>query len=102
VLHLALAEAEAWTLYDEGKKDKATRELTDASVFENNHPIYYADVLPRPASAMLGDMLLQMGEGKRACMAFHASLKLAPNTFEAVQGLRQCENHSSTRQSLDQ
>ena len=25
VLHLALAEAEAWTLYDEGQKDKATR-----------------------------------------------------------------------------
>ena len=102
VLHLALAEAEAWTFYDEGQKDKAIRELADAAIFEKNHPFYYADMLPRPASEMLGDMLLQMGEGKKACMAFHASLKLAPNTFDAVQGLRRCESHSSPRLALHQ
>lgn len=97
VLHLALAEAEAWTLYDEGKKDVAVRELTRAAAFEKNHPIYYADVLPRPASEMLGDMLLQSGEEREACAAFHASLKLAPNTFDAVQGLSTCMHHSSAQ-----
>lgn len=102
VLHLALAEAEAWTFYDEGQKDKGIRELTDAAAFEKNHPIYYADVLPRPASEMLGDMLLQMGELKKACMAFHASLKLAPNTFDAMQGLERCMHPSSTRKGVDQ
>jgi len=97
VMHLALAEAEAWTLYAEGQRDRAVRELTDAAAFEKDHPIYYADALPRPASEMLGDMLLQMGKGQEACAAFHASLKLAPNTFDAVQGLRTCMKHSSTQ-----
>lgn len=96
VLHLALAEAEAWTLYDEGQKDAAIRKLTDAAAFEKNHPVYYADVLPRPAAEMLGDMLLDMGEEKQACGAFHTSLTLAPNTLDAVQGLRRCEHHPST------
>ncbi|MGC1460598.1 MAG: hypothetical protein WA802_00265 [Terracidiphilus sp.] len=94
VLHLALAEAEAWTLYSEGQETAAIHELTGAADFEKNHPIYYADVLPRPASEMLGDMLLQMGEEKEACAAFHASLKLAPGTFDAVQGLRICLHNS--------
>ena len=96
VLHLAMAEAEAWTLYDEGQKDDAISELTRAAAFEKNHPVYYADVLPRPASEVLGDMLLQMGEERQACAAFHASLTLAPNTFDAVQGLRRCEQRPST------
>ncbi len=97
VLHLALLEADAWTLYDEGQKHDAVRELTDAAGFEKNHPIYYADVLPRPASEMLGDMLLQMGEEKESCDAFHTSLKLAPNTFNAVQGLHTCMQHASAQ-----
>ncbi len=97
VLHLALAEAEAWTLYDEGHKDDAVRELTDATDFEKNHPIYYADVLPRPASEMLGDMFLQMGQGKEACEAFRSSLKLAPNTFDTLQGLHRCARHLPTQ-----
>lgn len=70
VMHLALAEVEAWTLYAEGRKDDALRELVDASAFEKDHPIYYADVLPRPASGMLGDMLLQMGKQKECVRHF--------------------------------
>jgi len=92
VMHLALAEAEAWTLYAEGQKDRAVRELTDAVAFEKDHPIYYADVLPRPASEMLGDMLRAMGKTKEACAAFHNSLKLAPNTFDALQGVKWCSH----------
>ena len=69
----------------------AVRELTDAAAFEKDHAIYYADVLPRPASEMLGDMLLELGEKEQACTAFQAALKLAPNTFDALQGLRRCE-----------
>ncbi len=97
VLHLALAEAEAWTIYSEGRRDDAVHELSDAASFERNHSMYYADVLPRPSSEMLGDMLLQMVKDKEACAAFQASLKVAPNTFDAVQGLRTC-SHSSSAQ----
>lgn len=95
ILHLAFMEADAWALYSERKSNDAVRELSDAAIFEKSHPIYYADVLPRPASEMLGEMLLQMGERQRACAAFRASLALAPNTFNAVKGLRSCMSSST-------
>ena len=95
VLHLALAEAEAWTLYAEGKGSDAVRELSEAGAFERSHPLYYADVLPRPSSEMLGQMLLEMGKANEACAAFRASLAIAPNTFNALQGLRSCTTPSA-------
>ena len=90
VLQLALAQAEAWTLYSDGKRDEGVRELSESAEFERNHPVYYADVLPRPSSEMLGDMLLEMGERKKACQAFESSAAVAPNTFDALRGLRGC------------
>lgn len=95
VFHLALLEVEAWTIYSEGKTQNALNELSGAADFERNHPIYYADVLPRPASEMLGEMLLQMGEKQRACVAFRASLAMAPNTFNATKGLSTCMSSST-------
>ncbi len=80
-------EAEAWTLFSEVKTQDAVRELSDAGDFrKRNHPIYYADVLPRPASEMLGEMLLQMGKDKESCSAFRAALLLAPNTLNVTNG----------------
>jgi hypothetical protein len=90
VFHLALMEAEAWTLSSEGKVQDGVQELTAAADFEKNHPIYYNDVLPRPASEMLGEMLLQMGKNRASCAAFRASLVLAPNTLNSINGLRVC------------
>lgn len=97
VLHLALVEAEAWTLYAEGRKGEAVRELSNAADFEKSHVLYYADVLPRPSEQMLGEMLLQMGEDREACAAFQASLRISPNTFNAVHGLRTCGDRSANR-----
>lgn len=96
-LHLALMEAEAWTLYSEGRKQDATKELSDAVGFEKNHPIYYADVLPRPSSEMLGEMLGQMGKHEESCAAFQTALAMAPNTFNTLQGLRACSNRAALR-----
>jgi tetratricopeptide (TPR) repeat protein len=90
VLHLALAQADAWTQYSLGKRAEAVRELSGAADFERRHPVYYADVLPRPSSEMLGEMLLEMGERKEACAAFRASLIVAPNTFNGVHGVHAC------------
>jgi tetratricopeptide (TPR) repeat protein len=90
VLHLALLEAEAWTLYAELKPEEAVREFSQAAAFEKAHPVYYADVLPRPASEMRGEMLLEMGCKDEACTAFRAALRIPPNTYESVAGLRLC------------
>jgi tetratricopeptide (TPR) repeat protein len=90
VLHLALAEADAWTVYAEGHGDAAVRELEEAERFEKSHPLYYADILPRPSSQMLGDLLLQMGRNQEACAAYRESLEVAPNTHDAIEGLQTC------------
>jgi hypothetical protein len=43
--------------------------LTDAVSYEKSHPVYFADVLPRPSSQMLRDLLLAMGRKQEACAA---------------------------------
>jgi hypothetical protein len=62
--------------------------LDEAEQFEKDHPMYYADILPRPSSEMLGNMLLQMGKRREACVAYQTSLRVAPNRFDSLVGLR--------------
>ena len=82
ILHVALVEAEAWTLFSQGQHDKAIEELRGAEQFERDHPMYYADILPRPTPEMLGDMLLQIGRPAEALSAYKRSLDLAPNRLD--------------------
>lgn len=88
VFHIASTEAEAWTIFSEGKHDQAIAQLKDAAQFERNHPLYYADVLPRPVSEMLGDMLLQMGRSTEALTAYQAALDIAPNRLDCLLGAK--------------
>jgi tetratricopeptide (TPR) repeat protein len=89
VFHLAFLQAQAWTLFSQGKHDDALTTLREAEQFEQAHPMYYADVLPRPSAQMEGDMLLQLGEPAAALRAYNAALKIAPNTWNALQGVKQ-------------
>jgi len=86
VLGVALAEAEAWTMFAEGKHEEAVAHLKAVAQFERDHPMYYADVLPRPTGEMLGDMLLQMGEPAEALTSYQESLQLAPNRLDSLLG----------------
>ena len=86
ILGVGLAEAEAWTLYSEGKQQEAIERLRGVTDFERDHPMYYADILPRPTGEMLGDMLLQMNRPAAALVAYQASLKLAPNRLDSLLG----------------
>jgi tetratricopeptide (TPR) repeat protein len=88
VLGLALMEAESWTMFSEGKHDEAINHLRDAAQYEHDHPMYYADILPRPTQEMLGDMLLQMGRSTEALAAYKAALDLAPNRLDCLLGAR--------------
>ena len=54
--------------------------------FERDHPMYYADILPRPTGEMLGDMLMQMNRPAEALVAYQAALKLAPNRLDSLLG----------------
>ena len=54
--------------------------------FERDHPMYYADILPRPTGEMLGDMLLKMNKPEDALIAYKESLELAPNRLDSLVG----------------
>ena len=86
ILGVALTEAEAWTSFSEGERDQAVAHLKAIAQFERDHPMYYADILPRPTGEMLGDMLLKMGKPVEALEAYQQSLELAPNRFNSLVG----------------
>ena len=86
ILGVGLAEAEAWTLFSEGKHEEAVARLRSMSKFEKDHPMYYADILPRPTGEMLGDMLLQMNRPADALLAYKEALELAPNRLDSLAG----------------
>lgn len=88
VFSIASSEAESWTMFSEGKHDAAVTQLKDAAQFERDHPLYYADVLPRPIDEMLGDMLLQMGKATEALAAYKAALDVAPNRLDSLLGAK--------------
>ncbi|HUZ95804.1 MAG TPA: hypothetical protein VMU57_12925 [Edaphobacter sp.] len=88
VFKIASTEAESWTMFSEGKHDEAITQLKDAAQFERDHPLYYADVLPRPVSEMLGDMLLQMGRSTEALAAYQAALDVAPARLDSLLGAK--------------
>ena len=86
ILGVGLAEAEAWTLFSEGHQEQALARLRSMEEFERDHPMYYADILPRPTGEMLGDMLMQMHRPAEALAAYQAALKLAPNRLDSLVG----------------
>lgn len=102
VLGLALTEAESWTMFSEGKHDEAVNHLTAAAQYERDHPMYYADILPRPTEEMLGDMLLQMGRSTEALAAYEAALDVAPNRLDSLLGARTAAAKSGNIQLSDE
>ena len=88
VLGVALTEAQAWTMFSEGKRDEAVVHLRAIAQYERDHPRYYADILPRPSGEMLGDMLLQMDKPAEALEAYKQALELAPNRLDSLVGAK--------------
>lgn len=97
VLHIALLQAQAWALFAQRKQVKGVGTLEEALQYERDHPIYYADVLPRPSATMLGEMLLIMGRPARALVAFRTGLEMAPNTLAALRGAKTAAEKSGQR-----
>jgi tetratricopeptide (TPR) repeat protein len=85
---VALTEAQAWTMFSAGQDEKAVAHLRRIGQYERDHPMYYADILPRPTGEMLGDMLLQMGRPDEALETYKGALELAPNRLDSLLGAR--------------
>jgi tetratricopeptide (TPR) repeat protein len=88
VLGVALTEAQAWTMFAEGKRDEAVAHLRNIAQYERDHPMYYPDILPRPSGEMLGDMLLQMAKPAEALEAYQQALEIAPNRYDSLIGAK--------------
>ena len=97
-LHLALLQAEAWVLFTEGKHQEALKKLGEAELFEKDHPMYYADILPRPSSETLGDMLSEMSRSPEALAAYQAALSVAPNRLDSLLGAMKAATKSGNTQ----
>jgi tetratricopeptide (TPR) repeat protein len=101
VLGLALAEAESWTMFSEGKRDDAVAHLKSIAQYEQDHPMYYSDILPRPSSEMLGDMLSEMGRPTEALAAYQTALHLAPNRLDSLLGAMKAAANTGDAQLAD-
>jgi tetratricopeptide (TPR) repeat protein len=102
ILGVALTQAEAWTLFAEGKRDGAVTSLRNIAQFERDHPMYYADILPRPSAEMLGDMLLEMSKPDEALEASKSALALAPKRFDSLIGARKAAEQLHNKQMAQQ
>ena len=101
ILGVGLAEAEAWTLFSEGHQEQAVARLRSMENFERDHPMYYADILPRPTGEMLGDMLMQMHRPAEALAAYQAALKLAPNRLDSLVGAAKAAKQRGQQADVD-
>ena len=101
VLGLALTEAESWTMFSEGKRDDAVAHLKSIAQYEQDHPMYYSDILPRPSSEMLGDMLSEMGRPTEALAAYQTALHLAPNRLDSLLGAMKAAAYTGDAQLAD-
>jgi tetratricopeptide (TPR) repeat protein len=101
-MSLGLTEAEAWTMFSEGKRDEAVAHLRSVSQYERDHPMYYSDILPRPSSEMLGDMLSEMGRPAEALAAYQTALDLAPNRLDSLIGAMKAATQGGNAQLANQ
>jgi hypothetical protein len=88
----------AWTALAEGKKDEALRCMTLAATLEDGTE--KSAVMPgplAPARELLGEMLLEMNEPKRALEQFETTLKKEPGRFRALYGAAHAAQLSGNR-----
>jgi tetratricopeptide (TPR) repeat protein len=79
--------ATAWINLAEGKREEALQQMRSAADHEDKtdkHNVTPGVILP--ARELLGDMLLEMKQSTEALIAFEATLRTAPNRFNALSG----------------
>ena len=79
--------AAAWIALAEGKHDAALKQMRSAAEHEDGtdkHNVTPGVILP--ARELLGDMLLELQQPAQALIEFEATLRTAPNRFNALSG----------------
>src|SRR5713101_1531669 len=89
----------AWLTWAEGKKEEALRQMRSAADHEDatdKHSVTPGVILP--ARELLGDMLLESKQPTQALVAFEATLRTAPNRFNALSGAGRAAQLSGNRE----
>jgi len=79
--------ATAWITLAQGMREEALQQMRSAADHEDKtdkHNVTPGVILP--ARELLGDMLLEMKQSTEALIAFEATLRTAPNRFNALSG----------------
>jgi tetratricopeptide (TPR) repeat protein len=79
--------AAAWIAFAEGKRGDALQQMGSAADHEDKtdkHNVTPGVILP--ARELLGEMLLELKQPAKAMVAFEATLRTAPNRFNALAG----------------
>jgi tetratricopeptide (TPR) repeat protein len=79
--------ASAWITFAEGKREDALQQMRSAADHEDKtdkHNVTPGVILP--ARELLGEMLLELKEPAEAIVEFEATLRTAPNRFNALSG----------------
>jgi hypothetical protein len=89
----------AWLTCAEGKKEEALRQMRSAADHEDatdKHSVTPGVILP--ARELLGEMLLESKQPTQALVAFEATLRTAPNRFNALSGAARAAQLSGNRE----
>ena len=89
----------AWLTLAEGKKEEALEKMRAAADHENatdKHPVTPGVILP--ARELLGEMLLELKQPAQALGEFEATLRAAPNRFNAFAGAARAAGLSGDRE----
>jgi len=95
--------ATAWLMLAEGKKDEALEKMRRAADHEgatDKHPVTPGVVLP--ARELLGEMLLELNQPAQAVVEFEATLRDAPNRFNALAGAARAAALSGDRKKANE
>ena len=91
--------AAAWITLAEGKREEALRQMRSAADHEDKtdkHNVTPGVILP--ARELLGEMLLELKQPAPALMEFEATLRTAPNRFNALSGAGRAASLSGDNQ----
>jgi len=91
--------AAAWLALAEGKQEEALRQMRSAADHEDRtdkHNVTPGVILP--ARELLGEMLLELKRPAQAVVEFEATLRTAPNRFNALSGAARAAKLSGDRE----
>src|ERR1017187_3016127 len=99
-LDIQRESATAWITLAEGKGEEALRQMRSAAEHEDKTDKY--NVTPGvivPARELLGEMLLELKQPAQAMTEFEATLRTAPNRFNALSGAARAAKLSGDKEN---